>query len=394
MGVKTTVRLLAGLISFIVLITACNPLELFFPPTAIPLPKPGILHFDNEMVAFDYRENFQLFEAGDPTFIPYNVDFEQLGSELVVGLADPAWMGTSTILYSTIGVFRYPILPNLDMEQLQQLSYEKMDLSNTVKEEKGMLNLNGMVADQVTCKRALGPVWYTFRDIWFEKEGSFFRISIWEQQNSQAADSFQSLEDLFLNSLIIKDNIPPFGILPTQTPAITPTVLPGYLFLHFENSEIAFDYLKGMNLFINKDSMFIRYPEIELGGEFRVGLGAPGFYSFDTYYRSISIFRREIPAGSNFEAVFLHAYEQVDPRIDRVQGLMEDRKILSVSGVDAIQFAYRVYSGEPAYELRDIWLEKEGMVYTISIWTEYTNPEDFAYFQAAADVLINSLNIK
>jgi hypothetical protein len=391
---KNTVRLTIGFIILFFLITACNPFEIFFSPTSVPLPKPRILHFENDVVAFDYKENFRLFEEKDPAFVTYNEGFSQLGSELVVGLADPAWIGTSTILYTTIGVFRYPNLPDINLEKLKQLTYEKIDLSNTVTDETGLIDLNGLVADQITYKRALGPVWYTFRDFWIEKEGYYFRVSIWERYNTQAADSFQSLEDMFLNSLIIKDNILPFGTLPTQTATIAPTTLPQDLFLHFENNEIAFDYLKGMNIFTNDDSKLVRYPEIHLGGEMIVGLGAPGFYSFDTYYRSIGIFRREIPVGSNFEAVFINAYEKADPRIQRVPGIMVDHKILIVDGVDAIQFAYRVYSGEPAYELRDIWFEKEGLVYTISIWTEYTNPDDFAYFQATADMLIKSLNIK
>jgi hypothetical protein len=45
-------------------------------------------------------------------------------------------------------------------------------------------------------------------------------------------------------------------------------------------------------------------------------------------------------------------------------------------------------------ELHDVWIPKDGELFIITIWTEYTNPEDFAVFQAGADVLIESLLIK
>jgi hypothetical protein len=59
-----------------------------------------------------------------------------------------------------------------------------------------------------------------------------------------------------------------------------------------------------------------------------------------------------------------------------------------------LQWAYRVTAGEPTYELRDILLELDDQIYINSIWTEYTNPDDFWAFQSGAQALLESLAIK
>jgi hypothetical protein len=53
-----------------------------------------------------------------------------------------------------------------------------------------------------------------------------------------------------------------------------------------------------------------------------------------------------------------------------------------------------VAAGEPTYELRDVWLERNDQLYIISIWTEFINPDDFWAFQSGAQALLDSLVIK
>jgi hypothetical protein len=65
-----------------------------------------------------------------------------------------------------------------------------------------------------------------------------------------------------------------------------------------------------------------------------------------------------------------------------------------LAGLPAIQKTYRVFSGEPAYELRDIWAEKSGKAYRVSIWTVFHNQDDLAAFESLADQVLSCLIIK
>ena len=124
------------------------------------------------------------------------------------------------------------------------------------------------------------------------------------------------------------------------------------------------------------------------------GLGDPKLSGFDRYYRSIRIFRQSMPPGSNLEAIMLDAYRQAEARYPRSNGVMDATGPVTVAGLSAYQWTYRVYSGEPAYELRDVWVPSGDGLFIISIWTEYTNPDDFAAFQAGAEAFLKSLRIK
>ena len=83
-----------------------------------------------------------------------------------------------------------------------------------------------------------------------------------------------------------------------------------------------------------------------------------------------------------------------DNHFPQENGVLNANGVITVNGFSAVQRTYRVYSGEPAYELRDIWLQKENELFIIAIWTEYTNPDDFAAFQAGADLFLKTLQIK
>jgi hypothetical protein len=166
------------------------------------------------------------------------------------------------------------------------------------------------------------------------------------------------------------------------------------MLLHFENDVVAFDYLKGMKLYTTGDPAFVCYPDIQLGGELVVGLGDPKFINFDTYFRSIRITRLPMPPGSNLEAMFLEAYRPVETKYFPQNGILNANGPVTVAGLAALQKTYRVYSGEPTYELRDIWIQKGDVLFVVSIWTEYTNPDDFTVFQSGADMLLKSLKLK
>jgi hypothetical protein len=165
-------------------------------------------------------------------------------------------------------------------------------------------------------------------------------------------------------------------------------------FQHFENEFLAFDYPKELKTFVGGGAEFLCYPDYQLGGELLVGLGDTKFVHFDKYYRSIRIFRLPMPSDVDLKAIMQAAYDQEKIKFPLDEGVLDATGPVTVAGYPAYQKTYRVYSGEPAYDLRDIWIEKDGDIILVSIWSQYTNPEEFAAFQAEADLFINSLKFK
>ena len=90
----------------------------------------------------------------------------------------------------------------------------------------------------------------------------------------------------------------------------------------------------------------------------------------------------------------MEAYKKIQDKYNPQESPFGQSTLINVNGYDAMQKAYRIYSGEPAYELRDLWLQRDNTGYLISIWTIYTNPEDYARFQAGAEVLLDSIVFK
>jgi hypothetical protein len=397
----------AILIALVIVFTiACNALTPFFKPTPSPLPiiptatpVPKILHFENDMVAFDYPAGLVVFNAADPAFIPYPSSL-RLGGQLVAGLADPDEIGNDGTLYRTLGIFRQPIPPDSNLESVMETAYSPIQRTKGYLDATGPVKLAGLPAYQQTYSYfdygTQSP--YEMRDIWTEKDNMIFRVSAWTPpHNPESFAAFQSLADDILNSLVIKENLPPVvetPETPTPEPTLTPTPFPASMLRHYENDVMAFDYLKGMNFYDAGDSTFQCYPDFQLGGEMVVGLGDPKFTGFGNYYRSIRIFRQPMPSGSNLETVMLDAYRQVEDKFPRDQGEMDATGPVTVAGLSAFQWTYQVHSGEAAYELRDVWIPKDGELFIITIWTEYTNPDDFTVFQASADLLLKSLHIK
>jgi hypothetical protein len=177
---------------------------------------------------------------------------------------------------------------------------------------------------------------------------------------------------------------PPLSWPPTATPKS----------LRFENELVAFDYLRGLKIFSGAAVKFNYYPKISLGGEMVAGLGDPKFFGHELYFRSIRIFREPLPAGSDLDTVMQEAYRQVEAVYPRHKGAADVSGPVAVVGLPGLQESYTIFSGEPAYKLRDIWVQKGDALFIISIWTEYTNPDDFAVFQAEAEVFLQSLQIK
>jgi hypothetical protein len=379
-------------LAFLLPLTLACTTSTFFPPSTptisdtIPF---EILHFENELVAFDYPAGMMIYAAGDPGFFIYPVGV-QLGGELSVGFADPGWLHPN-MFHSSIGIFRHTLPPGSSLEQVMQAAYENVNLLNAEDEQRGPVTVDGLAAVRNSFRIASGPNWYTLQDIWLEKDGSILRLSLWEEVSQ---DDFQAVADLFLGSLDIKDNLPPFTEQPTPAPTASPTPYPSALLAHYDDNLLSFDYPRGMIVLPSGDVPSACFPDIPFGGERLVGLGEPRFLVNGIYYRSIQITRRPMPTGSNLEAVMLGVYEQAQARFPQDPATLASTGPVTVAGWTGFQWAYRVTAGEPTYELRDVWLELNDQLYILSIWSEYTNPDDFWAFQSGAQALLDSLVIK
>jgi hypothetical protein len=400
MNTRSNHNLVILMVFTILLAMACNTVTLFPKSTSLPLTtatlEPKLIHFENDIVAFDYPAGMMVFNATDPAFIPYPFNVT-LGGQMVAGLADPTEIGTNGYMYRTLGIFRQTMLPGSNLEQVMEEAYKPMNRTIGYVDATGPVKLAGLPAYQQTYSffdsRSQTP--YEMRDIWVEKDNVIFRASVWTPpHNPENFAAFQSVTDKIIKSLIIKDNLPPIFETPTSEPTASPTPFPASMLVHFENDVVAFDYLKGMKVYSASDSSFQCYPDFQLGGEMVAGLGDPKLTGFGNYYRSIRIFRQQIPAGSNLEAIMLEAYRVAEEHFQQENGILNSSSPFTVSGLSAVQRTYRVYSGEPVYEMRDIWIQRDNELYIIAIWTDYTNPDDFAAFQAGADVLLESLYIK
>jgi hypothetical protein len=373
---------------------ACMTISLFPDKAPVPTVIPAltetipheILHFENELVAFDYPAGTKIFAAGDLAFNTY--PSVSLGGELAVGLADPTWIHDGT-LYSSIGIFRHTLPPGTTLEQVMRVVYKSVPLQNA--EEEKQILLDGLAAIRRTYRVASGPLWYTLQDIWLEKDGSILRFSLWVEDYEV---DFLSLPGIFLSSLEIKNDLQPFSEKPTPEPTASSTPYPAAQLVQYEDDQLSFNYPRGMVVFRSGDTPSVCFPDIPFRGERLIGLGEPRLLTNGIYYRSIQITRKPMPPGSNLESVVLDVYNQAKAKHPQEPASLASTGPVSAAGQTGFQWAYRVTAGEPTYELRDIWLERSGQLYIISIWTEYTNPDDFWSFQSGAQAMLDSLIIK
>jgi hypothetical protein len=76
------------------------------------------------------------------------------------------------------------------------------------------------------------------------------------------------------------------------------------------------------------------------------------------------IYRQEIPPGSDLEMIFsAHISKPVEPSFH--YQFISQSKIES-NGEPAIEYIFREFHGEPYVQTREIWIEKDGMIYTLA----------------------------
>ncbi len=376
---------------------ACNALDIPSTPTPAPTAITSVkfLHFENEIVAFDYPEWMKLHPAGVPEVGWYpNI---QLGGQPVVGLGDPNFFGHETY-FRSIRIARRLLPTGSDPKGVAEETYarpQKLGLHQGVLDATGAVTIAGRPAYQKTYRVYSGEPAYELRDIWVQNQDQLLIISVWtEFTNREDLAAFQATADRLLTSLEIKDNPPEIRETPVPTATTPPTPVPLSMRLHFENDVVAFDYLIGWRTYATGDLSFVTFPDIPYGGELVAGVADPVFAGCQTFCRSIGVYRRPIASGSNFEKLLFDTYRQVEAKIPIAKGVWDATGVVEIAGRPAYQKTYRIFWGEPAYEFRDIWIQNGQEVFIVSMNTRYTNPGDIAVFQAAGDLFAASLKIK
>lgn len=104
----------------------------------------------------------------------------------------------------------------------------------------------------------------------------------------------------------------------------------------------------------------------------------------DKYSVSVHIMKRDLPSGVSLKDLFTQTYEDKSY-------VMISEDAMTVNGIQAYEKVYKKPHGEPWYQIRDVWLEKDGVVYIISCWAL---PNSFAEFQDKFNIIIDSFKIE
>jgi len=104
----------------------------------------------------------------------------------------------------------------------------------------------------------------------------------------------------------------------------------------------------------------------------------------EKYSVSVHILKRDLPSGVSLKDLFTQTYEDKSY-------VMISEDTATINGIQAYEKVYKKPHGEPWYQIRDIWLEKDSIVYIISCWTL---PNSFAEFQDKFNIVIDSFKIE
>jgi hypothetical protein len=158
---------------------------------------------------------------------------------------------------------------------------------------------------------------------------------------------------------------------------------------HFENDQFAFDYPAGwQTLDAIWGDRFTPASENELGAREINGVADPATSTpWERYSVYCEVAVRELPAGRTLEEVYHEAYLTSPAAIEQVIS----ETTLTVDGVTAYEYIYTQFWGEPLWQRRDVWLEKNGVIY---ILTCKALPNRFEERQADFDLIVNSFHVK
>ena len=177
-------------------------------PTAAPTVHFSLrqLHFENEVVAFNYPEGVRLHQPGDATWLVHpDID---LGGELLVGLGDPRLAHFERYYRSISITRRLGFIQPTDLAQVMTDVYALLVIEPAgppiggVPGADGPITVNGRNAIQKVYRI---PSMYERRDIWIPVDGELLIVTVaYEWTTYQDVMDFNVVADGILRSLIIK----------------------------------------------------------------------------------------------------------------------------------------------------------------------------------------------
>ena len=177
-------------------------------------------------------------------------------------------------------------------------------------------------------------------------------------------------------------------------PTAAPTSRADPTSLHFEDQWVAFDYSQGLEVYEGLDPSFKWSLDVDVGGEQVVGLGDSQARANGVYLCSIRITHRGLPADQDVQKMMKETYDSFETLYDTYEPLMALPQTILVDNLPAYQKSYRIFWGEPAYDLRDVWVPHNEALYIVAILVRWSNPDALAEFNAVADRILRSLVIK
>ncbi len=91
------------------------------------------------------------------------------------------------------------------------------------------------------------------------------------------------------------------------------------------------------------------------------------------------------PEGDSLETVFHRTYSQIEGELREVS-----ETTTSLNGIPAFEMAYERPWGEPWWQFRDLWLEKDGTIYLLSFHCLGSTER----YQEDLDLILNSFTLK
>jgi hypothetical protein len=164
---------------------------------------------------------------------------------------------------------------------------------------------------------------------------------------------------------------------------------------HFDNGEFSFDYPGDWQTFTEFWPSAYGFPykavrDPELDAEQLTGVLVPSSQPMQpqklVFWTSVRIETKVLPAGDSLQEVYERTYSQGYPKSNSISD-----KTLPVNGVTALEKMYRKPHGEPWYQVREVWLQKNGKIYIISCWAF---PSSFDANQPAFNLIVDSFRVK
>ena len=105
-----------------------------------------------------------------------------------------------------------------------------------------------------------------------------------------------------------------------------------------------------------------------------------------TYSAYFAVASSPLAGGMDLETRFHQTYDPLLPDLREVSQQKTDRGALS-----GLEITYQRPWGEPWWQFRDLWVERDAVIYVLSL---HAAPNDFEQHQDDFDLILNSFNFK